>query len=199
MPEAPDHREDEDCPSAEVCGHGCDQHPKPVELTEAERELLGVDGMFPTQFGWEHPEKWEKSTVRDIGAKVGRIVAARVARIVSQGYVTAAEAAAREAAARREALLEAGDHFRRFDEVVARVEALAAKPYYAQGLVGGKVAETNETPLVFVSDLRKALAEPERDEEPEEIHHCDGCGEDYNILAESHIGHRPERDEESGR
>lgn len=30
MPEAPDHREDEDCPSAEVCGYGCDQHPKPA-------------------------------------------------------------------------------------------------------------------------------------------------------------------------
>lgn len=25
-----------------------------------------------------------------------------------------------------------------------------------------------------------------------EMHHCDGCGEDYNILEESHIGHQAE-------
>lgn len=29
----------------------------------------------------------------------------------------------------------------------------------------------------------------EPDDEPEEMRHCDGCGEDYNAFEETHIGH----------
>lgn len=36
------------------------------------------------------------------------------------------------------------------------------------------------------------IATVEPDDKVVEMHHCDGCGEDYDALSESHIGHQPE-------
>ncbi len=91
--------------------------------------------------------------------------------VIASGWVSPEEAKAREAAARREALLQydravamareanaaAIEHWNRADKAeakVARVEALAEE---WDGLVNGR--------SVQAAELRAALAEPERDEE----------------------------------
>jgi hypothetical protein len=110
--------------------------PKRVELTEAERDALDVGGMFPTEYGWQHPEKWFRKTQVSLFERVARIVAAR------------------EAAARREALQEAIEDIR---ERRRRFAGLGCDEQYLLamddcfGLVNNR--------------LSAVLAEPERDEE----------------------------------
>ena len=181
MSEAPDRREDEDCPSAEVCEHGCDQHPKPVELTEAERrdaqrsKVTTSDmarALDPILYPHLNPLMQDWPRLMQLTRQV------RVA-FVAFGWVSPEEAKAREAAARREALLEAETIRAEAEQclmslraTVARVEALALPDGIWKGdkhvrltrrdrSLGCDITES----YVRVDDLSAAIAEPERDEE----------------------------------
>ena len=71
MPEAPDHREDDDCPGAEVCEHGCDQHPKPADATSGPH--MGPVTYPPIRVSRppEHHHRWAWA-MRTDGATVQR-------------------------------------------------------------------------------------------------------------------------------
>jgi len=55
--------------------------------------------------------------------------------------------------------------------------------------------EGNPAKFAIENALRYTRATVKRpapvDVEPVEMQHCDGCGEDYNALEESHVGHEP--------
>lgn len=197
MNEAPDHRENEDCPSAEVCEHGCDQHPKLVELkTETEKvRLLQAYAEGPIAFlcavqdivTARMADAWDEGFTSGFYDPLGGSSAHDASESTRKNPYQAEQAAA----ALKDTARMLSNRPRALQRVEMFVEELAAAD-------DGTNDKEHRLGRFVVSELRAALAEPERDEEPEEIHHCDGCGEDYNILAESHVGHQPERDEEGG-
>lgn len=139
--------------------------PKRVELTEAERTELENSLRWHFAAHAESPEGGYASLgVDNALLRVARIVAAREAAAEQRGrednalhdmcYVSGSKALeAREAAARREALLEAAEHFEQYDEVT----------------IGETDIGSNLIPVPPEERLRQfadaALAEPERDEE----------------------------------
>lgn len=157
---------------------------KPVELTEAEAlfNILFGHQRIPTYDGTagQRCTGCDSLNGETDGPNSPRQAKHLAALILEAGWVSPEESEAREAAARREALLEAAEKHRveveRLTDAftdAARVGHDNAKAYLTErrritrveALADCPPGDCEGHPCIWPEDIRAALAEPERDEE----------------------------------